>query len=105
MTASDDTPTDWRLENLLCTHDLRGAELVFKAYRKGSIAWDHDHCAGCLAKFVEPADSWEGAVVLHEGYTVACAYSLGAEYEWICPGCFGEFRDLMEFVVVSEEAD
>jgi hypothetical protein len=54
---------DWRLEHLETQPYLRGAAFTRKPYRAYSATWEHDHCAGCWAKFMEPP-----AEELHEGY-------------------------------------
>ena len=43
---SSGVPKDWRLE-MLESSGLRGVRFVRKTYRRYSLAWDRDHCAGC----------------------------------------------------------
>jgi hypothetical protein len=93
-----DAGGDWRLtgqENV-----LRGAELVLKRYRVHREEWEHDHCAFCWAKFVDPDRSPEtGRLVdeqpdlLTQGYTTTASHPDGAGYHWVCPTCFDDFRE------------
>jgi hypothetical protein len=84
---------DWRIHNCRL---LRGLTLRRKPYRKWSERWDHDHCAACWARFAE-VDSPE---IQHEGYATCEDYKLGADYDWVCVGCFSELRDEMGWVEV-----
>ena len=77
--------TDWRAENAKHT---RGAVLSFKTYVRPSETWDHDHCAGCWAKFME-----SGTGVLSEGYETADGR------DWICNECFRDLRNVMEWTL------
>lgn len=85
---------DWRLEKLEGS-DLKGAQLEWKTYRAPRPDWDHDHCAGCWAKFAEYADPQES--ILHEGYATGPEHPGRAEYEWICPECFDDLAEAMEW--------
>lgn len=76
--------SDWRIDNAKHT---RGAVLQFRKYARYSETWDHDHCAGCWAKFMEPG----GPDALTEGYVTE------DNYRWICPECFRDLKDLMEW--------
>jgi hypothetical protein len=71
----------WRIDN---AQHLRAVRLKLQPYRQPSEAWDHDHCAGCWAKFAE----FEGADIHHEGYATCSDYPKGARYEWVCATCF-----------------
>jgi hypothetical protein len=93
---------DARLEQFEATTDLRGADLVRKTYRAYRPGWDHDHCAGCFAKFAE--FDIPGERVEHEGYATTSAYPRGADYEWVCVSCFGLFRDEMGWREIREPA-
>jgi hypothetical protein len=75
---------DWRIDNAKHT---QGALLVFHSYTRWSESWDHDHCRGCWAKFMESGD--EGA--LTEGY------STQDNYHWICANCFSDLKDVMDW--------
>jgi len=92
---------DWRLENLETNPDLLGAKFVRKPYRAYRPDWEHDHCAGCWARLIEPGVEIEGEPSLHEGYAVTEEYPRGADYEWVCPSCFAEFGQDMGFVDVT----
>jgi hypothetical protein len=84
---------DWRIHNCRL---LRGLMLRRKPYRKWSERWDHDHCAGCWARFAEV----DGPEIQHEGYATCEDYKLGADYDWVCVGCFSELKDEMGWVEV-----
>lgn len=76
--------TDWRIDNAKHT---RGAFLQLKKYTRYSETWEHDYCEACWAKFMEsPAPN-----VLTEGYATE------DNYRWICPACFSELKDAMEW--------
>ena len=79
--------TDWRIDNAQHT---RGATLHFKKYVRWSEAWDHDHCEGCWAKFME-----SGPDFLTEGYAKE------GNYRWICPKCFRDLKDEMGWTLAS----
>ncbi len=89
---------DWRVENFESS-GLRGAMLVRKPYQQWSATWDHDHCAGCWAKLMEPGH--EGEDIQHEGYATTAEFVRGAEYEWVCIECFELFHDEMQWVDVT----
>jgi hypothetical protein len=86
--------TDWRVENAKW---LRGLGLRRKKYRKRSEQWDHDHCAGCWAKFAE----FEGSDIQHEGYATCEDYKFGADYDWVCMKCFSDLKDEMGWTEVA----
>jgi len=52
-----------------------------------SDTWDHDHCEACWAKFTEYASP----ETLTEGYATT------DNYRWICPQCFQDLKDEMEW--------
>jgi hypothetical protein len=91
---------DWRLEQLKRHPLLRGKRFQRKPYRQRSAEWDHDHCAGCWAKFMATGKgSGDGAEpILYEGFATCSDYPLGAEYEWVCPECFDLFKDDMGWI-------
>jgi hypothetical protein len=78
---------DWRLMGQ--EKFLRGATLELKVYSKAREDWDHDHCAFCQAKFMEPGTP----ETLHEGYTTP------DNYYWICVPCCEDFREMFEWVI------
>ena len=94
-----DMADDCRLEHLATQPYLRGAAFVRKPYRAHREGWDHDHCAGCWVTFAEPGSGVEGAI--SDGFATTSAYVHGAEYEWICPSCFGLFGAAMGWVDVT----
>lgn len=82
--------TDWRIDS--CKR-LKGVAFRRKAYHAPSAAWDHDRCAACFAKF---ADS-EEPEILREGYATTEDYKMGADHDWVCPSCFSDLREAMEW--------
>jgi N-acetylmuramoyl-L-alanine amidase len=90
---------DWRAQN---AGFLRGAKLQFARYTRWNETWDHDQCAGCWATFAE----FEGNAIQHEGYTTCADYAKGPRYEWVCPECFNDLHQYMEWTVIDScEAD
>jgi len=89
---------DWRYEHLQTQPYLRGVRLQLMKYRAYRPGWEHDHCVGCWAKFAEHDDPVEP--IEHEGYTTTGEYKHGAQYEWVCPRCFSDFREAMGWTVV-----
>jgi hypothetical protein len=77
---------------------LRNVRFQRKPYRLYREGWDHDHCAGCGAKFALEDDPSEP--VYREGYATCADYVHGAEYDWVCVNCFAEFKDAMGWVEV-----
>ena len=90
---------DWRLERLEEQEFLHGIRLRHALYRQYSPCWDHDHCAGCWAKFSEHEDEREPT--LSEGYTTCSDFEHGSEYWWVCPECFLLFKDVMRWSEVA----
>ena len=72
---------DWCIDNAKWT---RGAVVRFQKYTSPKPDWDHDHCEGCWAKFME-SDSPEA---LTEGYVTK-------DNRWICAECFRELHEEM----------
>jgi hypothetical protein len=70
---------DWRIDNAKWT---RGAVLHFRKYTRFREDWDHDHCEGCWAKFMESGSP----EILSEGYVT------DDNYRWICPQCFQDLK-------------
>jgi len=85
---------DWRAET---SEFIRGERLCRKKYRAPSKEWDHDHCAACWAKFAD----FDGPGILHEGYATIAESKWGADYHWVCPQCFNDLHELMEWIEVS----
>jgi hypothetical protein len=86
-------PNDRRLTNQ--DQYLLRAALTWRRYRARSETWEHDHCALCGAKFMDPELSEahrqhiaEHPDVFTEGYTTTAEHEQGAEYHWICKPCF-----------------
>jgi hypothetical protein len=75
---------DWRADNAKRT---RGAILRFQKYTCPREDWDHDHCEGCWAKFMESGSS----EVLTEGYVT------DDSSHWICPECYRDLQQEMQW--------
>lgn len=86
--------TDWRVENAKW---LRGLGLRRKKFKKHNEQWDHDHCAGCWAKFAE----FEGPEIQHEGYATCDDYKFGADYDWVCLQCFSDLKEEMGWTEIA----
>ena len=84
---------DWRLETLRTQPYLRGLSFVRKSYKAYRPGWEHDHCAACHVTLAER--DVQGDDIIREGYATTSEYRHGADYEWICPPCFAEFKDMM----------
>lgn len=93
MTASPGK--QWRIDN---ARHLRGVRLQFRSYTRWSESWDHDHCAACWATFAE----FEGPDIQHEGYATCDDYPKGAQYDWVCPTCFADLKDEMQWTAVAD---
>jgi len=101
---------DWRLTDQ--EKHLHGAALAWKTYHAKSATWEHDHCAFCWAKFMDPAFSdahqrfiEEHPDVLSKGYTTTAEHEHGANYHWICKQCFEDFADLFQWHVEPSAPD
>lgn len=79
--------TDYRIDNAKWT---RGAVLQFKKYVRYREGWEHDHCSGCWATFMEPGHP----DVLTEGYATE------DNYRWICEECFRDLKEEMGWTLV-----
>jgi hypothetical protein len=91
MVAED----DWRLD--FAKRHLQGASCRWKKWYPASETWDHDHCAGCWAKFCLH-DNCESH---QEGYAVTAGYKWGEDYEWVCASCFDALKDNLGWTVVG----
>ena len=85
-----------------------GTAFVFKRYRAFSESWEHDHCALCSVKFMDPDVSAphrrqvEGdSAVLTEGYATTAQHERRADYYWVCPPCFDDFAAEFRWHVVA----
>ena len=83
---------DWRADN---ANSTKGLSLRWKKYVKWSETWDHDHCAGCFAKFSETV----GHDTLQEGYTTGPEHHRREGYDWICKSCFDDLKDEMAWSI------
>ena len=82
------TDVDWRLDN---ARRLAGFTLHRGRYRRWSETWDHDHCAGCWAKF----SALNEPDTLQEGYTTGDDDPKGAGYDWVCETCVTQLAPLL----------
>ena len=82
----------WRIDN---AEHLRGVRLKLQTYAQWRDDWDHDHCAGCWAKFAE----FEGPDILHQGYATTSDYPKGARYAWVCKQCVTDLRKDMGWIL------
>ena len=87
---------NWRLEHLQDQPYLRGVRFQKLRWRQRSPTWDHDHCVACWARFAELDRPDEP--IFHEGFTTCADYQHGAEYDWVCPECFAEFKEEMGWI-------
>lgn len=118
---------DWEDDKFAELVEFRGATFFRKVYQPPSSDWDHDHCWGCWAKFVDTSyergnDTHE---LYHEGYvtfvprtmTIADEERLKAEAArkgleltvapasdgqtdiWVCPKCFEQFRTQLGWTI------
>ena len=92
---------DWRLsgnEGL-----FRGAVFTRQAYRRWSPEWDHDHCPFCWASFSEADSAGDIEGALYEGYSTAGPPADPQDdYYWVCPSCFDDFREHLEWSVCAD---
>lgn len=79
---------DWR--NRGQEDYLMGVKISFKKYTTYSESWDHDHCEFCHAKFS----------VLIPGCLIE-GYATEDDYRWICPECFGDFKEHFKWEVIK----
>jgi hypothetical protein len=78
-------------------HYLVGSVFTRKPYRKPSDNWDHDHCQVCWRTIAESV----GEDVNHAGYASTATEKWRADYHWICPECFEQYREHMRWAVVT----
>jgi hypothetical protein len=112
----DSYSDDWRYDRLKW---LQGCSFRLLTYHAPSEEWDHDHCAGCWAKFAD----LEGPDILHEGFVYAKPHEVrptpefieecikegmhciqmpavqGEDLHWVCPECFAEFQGVLDLKV------
>jgi hypothetical protein len=70
-----------------------GTAFVHKRYEAYSASWDHDHCEFCGVKLVEAgsAAAASAADTSSQGWTTTDQHPRGANYHWVCDGCFEDF--------------
>jgi hypothetical protein len=106
MTAA---PDDWQRMGQEAT--LQGATLTWKNYQALTAEWEHEHCAFCFRKFLDPAYSDAHRQVLKDqpdkhadaGYTTVGSDSVKAGAEWICQQCFEDFKDEFRWSVAKTD--
>jgi hypothetical protein len=101
---------DWRLTDQ--EGYLKDAELTWRRYRARSDTWEHEHCAFCWAKFMDPEYSdghrrfiEDHPEVLTAGYTTTTAHERGEGYNWICADCLDDFAEAFNWRVVFTWGD
>lgn len=97
---------DWRLNGQ--EKFLRGAELSWKRYHARDDTWEHEHCAFCRAKFMDPDFSKahrrqvdEHRDALTQGYATTAKHQRGVDGPWVCEQYFEDFADLFAWRVVQ----
>ena len=79
---------DWRL------HGQEKGDIGLTWYHRKwsalSESWNHDHCEYCMACFSSTPDDF------HEGYASE------DNYHWICPTCYNDFKDLLDWKTVED---
>ena len=84
----------WRLLN---AEFLRRQKFRFKRYIAPRPEWDHDHCSGCWAKFMDRA----GPGIQLDGYAVTADGERREGYHWVCASCFEALKDQLDWSVVE----
>jgi hypothetical protein len=117
---------DWQQYKFDNLSELKGCSFQKRKYLQPSPGWDHDHCLGCSAKFMEPEATREQDV-LHEGYVAHLKPEApakirvqrpdgtfaevdlppeplenGMTLEWVCEDCFEQFKQVLEFKLEAE---
>lgn len=79
---------------------IPGTRFTWKPYRSLRADWDHDHCAMCQDKFVEPGNSAHAAPSvgaesgpLTSGYATTSLFARGENDEWVCASCYEDFAE------------
>jgi len=77
-------------------------------YRAASAHQEHERCAFCWTKFMDPdfsADHHrfvsEHAEVLIAGYTTTQVHPSGAKSHWVCETCMDDFADEFAWSVAA----
>ena len=89
---------DWRLTAgpvLGNEEKLKNIPLYHIPFRPLSQQWDHEHCVFCWDKFAP----LEGC--LQEGYCTSPKNERSAF--WICPECYGDFKELFGWTLGTEK--
>jgi hypothetical protein len=108
MAAAQD---DWRRTGQ--EKYLRGATLTWRNYQALSGRWEHEHCAFCWQKFLDPHYSPAHEAALRDepdaqfaaGYTNVGDGDRAAGKWWICASCFADFKDEFAWTIVQTDAD
>jgi hypothetical protein len=85
----------WRLGNAGFLKGMTFVRRRWWSYREG---WDHDHCEACWAKLSDSG----GSEVLHEGYTTTADHEQGEGYHWVCPQCFLDLKEDLQWRLQSD---
>lgn len=76
---------DWRLANQM--KYLYRKKLIRTLFERENEEWDHEHCQFCCDKISESE----------------MAYATENKYYWICPECFGDFKEMFEWTVEKND--
>jgi hypothetical protein len=81
----------------------RGATFHFTPFVELQVRDDHAHCIACSREIAEQA--WPD--VVHEGYVTRFplgyeGYPVRYQLQWVCPQCFSDFRQTMDWKLSDE---
>jgi hypothetical protein len=80
------------------TEWLHDAVWRWETYKKPRPLWNHEHCVFCPRRIAE-AD-YGDPEALQTAYTTTFTHEEGdAGYEWVCPDCFTELREIFRWRV------
>ncbi len=100
-----------RRQQLEDHQDLRGLRLTWKNYQAASGYREHEHCAFCWYKFLDPHYSEAHRRALENepgkqspgGYTNLSQKEFEAGKVWICRRCYEDFAADLEWIVVETD--
>jgi hypothetical protein len=80
---------------------LRGCNFSLQRFKQVGYHYDHDHCAACGKKLAE----FDWPETEHEGYLTKLPVPPAGENQltWICRQCFADFREALDWSVMTEE--
>jgi hypothetical protein len=120
MSTGNDEWRNYRRDNL---EFIRGHRFKWTTYAPPSPHWDHDHCTGC--QNVVTFTTSGAPDTLDAGYMTLREYRGefkeetfdeerklkivwqphvdGYLHEWVCPECFEEFKDELDFKLLGDQ--